>query len=114
MIIGCDVTTKAILQGLTIMIFWGIPVILIPTEIELEKDIIVSTAFINFLNAFLRPILLIIPTTAQGVILYPKYDNIIIIVTIILSFAASLMFLHRKVQMSQAWEPQIHPKPKER
>nr|CAG8532186.1 6389_t:CDS:2 [Entrophospora candida] len=123
MIIGCDITTNAITQGLTTMVFWGITVISIiyndskildykPTEIEFEKDIIVSTAFINFLNAFLKPILLIIPSTVQGVILYPKYDNIIIVVTVILSVAASLIFLHRKVQMSQAQEPQMHPKPK--
>ncbi|CAJ0876064.1 16031_t:CDS:1, partial [Entrophospora sp. SA101] len=153
MIIGCDKTTNVITQGLTTMVFWGITVISIiyndskildykPTEIEFEKDVIVSTAFVNFLNAvrlynnsknynsfyieifkiimilisnyneFLKPILLIIPSTVQGVILYPKYDNIIIIVTVILPVAASLIFLHRKVQMSQALEPQIHPKPK--
>ncbi|CAH1765509.1 4259_t:CDS:2 [Entrophospora sp. SA101] len=105
MIIGCDLTTKAILQGLTTMIFWGFPVIIIyydseflsykPTKIEFKKDMIISTAFINFLNAvrlynnskdynsfnieifkiimilisnydeFLKPILLIIPSTVQ-------------------------------------------------
>nr|CAG8588152.1 2864_t:CDS:2 [Entrophospora candida] len=150
MIIGCDITTKSILQGLTTMIFWLYPVISVyydlefwdykPTKIEFKKDIIISTAFINFLNAvrlynnskdynsfnieifkiimilisnydeFLKPILLIIPSTVQGVILYPKYDNIIVLITICLSFATLLMFLHRKVQMSQAWEPQISPK----
>ncbi|CAH1768383.1 10376_t:CDS:2, partial [Entrophospora sp. SA101] len=155
MIIGCDKTNKAIIQGLiTIYFFW--PILIqknplqheieamvfrfLPSKIELEKDIIISAAFVNFINAvrlynnskdynsfnieifkiililisnydeFLKPILLIIPSTVQGVILYPKYDNIIIIVTIILSYAATFMEMHRKVQMSQAREPQISPK----
>ncbi|CAH1769689.1 6523_t:CDS:2, partial [Entrophospora sp. SA101] len=69
MIIGCDKTTKAITQGLTTMVFWGI--------------------------------------TVMGVILYPKYDNIIVLITICLSFATSLMFLYRKVQMSRAQGPRI-------
>ncbi|CAJ0876591.1 8674_t:CDS:2 [Entrophospora sp. SA101] len=100
MIIGCGKTTKAILQGLTTMIFWLYPVIFIwnddyKSNKEFEKDIIISTALINFLNAirlynnskdynsfnieifkiimilisnydeFLKPILLIIPSTVQ-------------------------------------------------
>nr|CAG8568993.1 6915_t:CDS:2 [Entrophospora candida] len=154
MIIGCDKTNKAIIQGLiTIFFFW--PILIqknplqhkieamvfrfLPSKIELEKEIIISAAFVNFINAvrlynnskdynfyieifkiimilisnydeFLKPILLIIPSTVQGVILYPKYDNIIVIVTIILSYAATFMEMRRKVQMSQAREPQISPK----
>nr|CAG8570693.1 10013_t:CDS:2 [Entrophospora candida] len=123
MIIGCDKTNKAIIQGLiTIFFFW--PILIqknplqhkieamffrfLPSKIELEKEIIISQLF-NY-DEFLKPILLIIPSTVQGVILYPKYDNIIIIVTIILSYAATFMEMRRKVQMSQAREPQISPK----
>ncbi|CAJ0916125.1 3650_t:CDS:2 [Entrophospora sp. SA101] len=52
MIIGCDKTTKAITQGLTTMVFWGITVMGGYWDYnESEKGIIISTAFINFLNA---------------------------------------------------------------
>ncbi|CAJ0754190.1 19597_t:CDS:2 [Entrophospora sp. SA101] len=108
MIVGCDKTDNAIIQGLMTIFFW-VPAILLciklgfwnyrPSarmEIEYEKYIIISTAFISLLNAirlynnskdynsfnieifkivmilisnygkFLKPILLIIPLTVQA------------------------------------------------
>ncbi|CAJ0845689.1 13557_t:CDS:2 [Entrophospora sp. SA101] len=138
MIVGCDKTDNAIIQGLMTIFFW-VPAILLciklgfwnyrPSarmEIEYEKYIIISTAFISLLNAirlynnskdynsfnieifkivmilisnygkFLKPILLIIPLTVQGIILYPKYDHITIILTIVLSFVITFIHLCRE------------------